>query len=255
MQTFIKRFLPAFTVGSVLFGTLAFAATPAFAAGPDITGRPVVSGKVTSVSGDILMVTTHGWRHELKSSTTAPMTAYTVNASGAVVVKDGKTSSFAQIAIGDFVVVRGTMSGTSVAATNIRDVKKGPDIWHDARGKGAAAMSTAFPIQGNGDPVIGGTVSAVSSSTLMVTAKAGQTYTVNAVNAKVVKRDVTNATLANVSVGDAVVVQGAVNGASVTASSILDQAPAGAKGSAGTPPRRGFFGAIGGFFTRLFGFI
>lgn len=255
----IRRFLSLFAVGSVLFGTLALTAVPALAAGPGAgIARPTVVGKVDSVSGNTLTVTSRPWHRGPAGSTTTQSTTYTVDASGATVTKDGQTSSVSNIAVGDFVAVQGTVSGTTVTATNIRDgMMRGPrGRDRSAWGKNATSTVAAFPIQGNGDPVIGGTVSAVSSSTLTVTAKAGQTYAVNASGAKVVKPGVPSATLSNISVGDAVIVQGTVNGTSVAASSIIDQAAAVGSGSDGNPPPgRGFFGRIGGFFTRLFGFF
>ncbi len=259
IQTLIRRFFPAFAVGSVLFGTLAFAAVPAFAAEPAGPGlaRPAVVGKVTSVSGDTLTVTSMPWHRGPKNPTAAQPTAYTVNASGATVTKGGKSVAVSSITIGDLVVVRGSVSGTTVTATAIREgMMHGPRGPRDSN-KDASSTPAMPPIQGNGDPVIGGTVSALTGSTLTVTAKAGQTYTVDASAATVVKRGVPNAVLSNVSVGDAVVVQGTVNGTAVKASSVLDQGTPPSAGSAGSPPqpRRGFFGAIGGFFTRMFGFF
>lgn len=257
MLTIIRRFFPALAAGSVLFGSLAFAAVPAYAAGPGSFPRPAVVGTVASVSGNTLTVTSRVWQRGAPAGAPAT-TTYTVNASGATVTKDGQSSSISAISVGDFVAIQGTVNGTDVTATSIRDgmmggprgVRGSRDDW-----RGRAIASTTPPIQGNGDPVIGGTVSAISGSTLTVTAKAGQTYAVDASNAKFTKPGVTDATLASVSVGDSVVIQGTVNGSSVTASSVLDQ-PAAVSGSgSGNPPRRGLFGAIGGFFTRIFGFF
>ena len=257
IQTLIRRFFPAFAAGSVLFGTLAFAAVPAFAAGPARAdfARPAVVGKVTTVSGNTLTVTSQPWHRGPKGSTTTQVTVYTVDASGATVTKDGKLSSVSGVSVGDFVVVRGSVSGTTVTATSIRDGKMGGLRMRGDWDKDASSTPVMPPIQGNGDPVIGGTVSAVTGSTLTVAAKAGQTYSVDASGATIAKRGVTNAALSNVSVGDAVVVQGTVSGTTVQASSVLDQGTLPGSGG-GTPPHhRGFFGAVGGFFTRMFGFF
>jgi cyanophycinase-like exopeptidase len=56
-----------------------------------------------------------------------------------------------------------------------------------------------------------------------------------------------------------VVVQGTVNGASVTASTIIDQGQPAAAGTTGTTAKHsnflgGIFGGIGSFFSHLFGF-
>ena len=106
------------------------------------------------------------------------------------------------------------------------------------------------PITGNGQPVIAGTISAVSGDTLTVTNKSNVTYTVDATNAKIVQGQTTIA-VSNLAVGDSVVVQGTVNGNSVTASSVIDQKVS----TTGTTTQpRGFFGMIGSFFSHIFGF-
>ena len=72
---------------------------------------------------------------------------------------------------------------------------------------------------------------------------------------------VTSPTISNVVVGDNIVVQGAVNGNSVTASSVIDQ-KAKANGNPNNlgnnpKPQSGFGGimaGIGNFFKKLFGF-
>jgi len=54
------------------------------------------------------------------------------------------------------------------------------------------------------------------------------------------------------------VVQGTVNGTSITASSVIDQGSAPASAASGEnnapKPRMGFLGSIGNFFSHLFGF-
>jgi hypothetical protein len=120
-------------------------------------------------------------------------------------------------------------------------------------------MGALAGITGNGQPVIGGTVSAVNGSSLTVTNKSNVTYTVDATNAAVVKGNATSS-VAAIIVGDGVIVQGAVNGTTVTASSVIDQgsAPAQVVPGSGTPAPThggGLFGAIGGLFHRLFGFF
>jgi hypothetical protein len=84
-------------------------------------GRTGVRGAVTAISGNTLTVssTAHG------SSTVA---VYTVDATNAKISKFSTTKGTAPatitvsgIAVGDTVMVRGTVSGTSVAATEIMD--------------------------------------------------------------------------------------------------------------------------------------
>lgn len=266
MSTLLKRSLLALAGGSVLIGSLALAAVPAFAAGPGPAAfpRPAVVGKVTAISGNTVTVSSLSWGRDDDSKTAQSTTTYSVDASGATVSTNGKASSLSNITVGDLVMVEGTVTGTSVTATAIRDGMmfkgvgpKGPrgpqDEWMEHSSSTRIHASSTPPFAGNGEPVIGGTVSGVSGSTFTVTAKAGQTYSVDASSAKFTKPGVSGATIANVSNGDSVVVQGAVNGSSVTASTVIDQAVAASGGA--HPPHRGVLGAIGGFFTRVFGFF
>jgi len=249
-------------VGSLLAVGIAFAATPAQGArnwngmGGGARGMvPGVFGTVSAVSGDTLTVTSSGFG---RNATSTPVTTYTVNAAGATIVKNGATSTVSAIAVGDRVMVRGTVSGTSVTATAVNDgVMPGQGM---GRNKGDATSTRPMsPIQGNGEPVIGGTISAMSGATLTVTNKSSVTYTVDASNAKIVKGNATS-TLASVAVNDNVVIQGAVNGNSVVATSIIDSgAPQSQTANNGAPANKGgfmggIFNGIGSFFQHLFGF-
>jgi len=113
-------------------------------------------------------------------------------------------------------------------------------------------------ITGDGQPIVGGTVTVVTSSTLTIKNTGNVTYTVDTLNAVIVKGNATS-TLSSIAVGDAVVIQGAVNGTSITATTVIDQgAPKVPGNSASTTPMHrggGFFNAIGGFFSHLFGFF
>ncbi len=116
------------------------------------------------------------------------------------------------------------------------------------------------PFVGNGQPVIGGNVTAVSGSSLTVTNEGNTTYTVDATNATI-KKGVATSTVASIAIGDSVLVQGTVQGTAVTASSIIDH---GTKPAATSTPNSAtarpkgfvghFFGAVGGFFSHIFGF-
>jgi hypothetical protein len=229
------------------------------------TMKPVVFGTVASVNGNTLTVTSKnfGMRPESSSGNTTPIptpTTYTVDATNATVMKNNATSTVSNIAVGDTVVVQGTVSGTSVTATMIRDgvvpmMGRGMGM-KGKPGMGGHASSTpsAF-IPGNGQPVIGGTVSAVSGSTLTVkTANGGVTYTVDAASAIVVKGNATS-TVSAITVGDRVVVQGSVSGTSVSAYSVSDSGVAPAASTTGPKGMGGVFGAIGGFFKHIFGFF
>jgi hypothetical protein len=205
--------------------------------------KPGVLGTVASVSGNSLTVTSK------MGPSGGTGTTYTVDATNATVTKNGASSSVTNIIVGDTVMVQGTVSGTSVTATSIRDgMPQG--------GRGTAPNI----IQGNGQPVIGGTVAAINSSTLTVTNKSNITYTVDATNATIEKGNATSS-ISNIAVGDNVVIQGTVNGTSVTASSIIDSGTSPTQSTTNTTsnPRQGgmggFFSGIGGFFHSFFGFF
>ncbi|MFI5205433.1 MAG: DUF5666 domain-containing protein, partial [Candidatus Paceibacterales bacterium] len=187
-------------------------AVPAFAAyngmhGGMMRGRmiPGVFGKVTAVNGTSITIT-----GRTKPNDTATATTYTVDASNATVTKNGSSSSVSNIAVGDTLMVQGTVTGTNIVATTIRD--------------GMPIMKpNANPIiQGNGQPVVAGAVTTISGNTLTITNKSNITYTVDATNAKIIIGGAMG-TLSSISIGDNVVVQGTVQGTSITASSVIDQ--------------------------------
>lgn len=194
-----------------------------------------IVGTVASINGTSLTVTSKARPNA--SGTTATATTYTVDASSATVNKNGAASSVASIAVGDTVMIQGTVSGTSVTAKTINDGMPQPAI------------------TGNGQPVVAGKVTSVSGTTLTITNNSNVTYTIDASGAKVTQGQNTIAT-SNINNGYTVVVQGTVNGTSVVAASVIDQTrPAGTTtGSAAGQSNPGFFGSIGNFFMHMFGF-
>ncbi len=241
--------------------------------GPMMT--PGVFGTVSAVNGTTLIVTATVWPRMASSTNSgnSGVTTYSVDASNAEIYKGSPTStvSVSDIAIGDVVIVQGTVSGTNVTATVIRDGVMG--IFMGGRrpggtgggfghGSSTASSSTPFvsPIQGNGEPVVGGSVTAISGTTLTVTNPGNITYTIDASSATIVKNGTTT-TVGSIATGDNLIIQGTVNGVSITASSIIDQGTrANATSTGGGAPHgkgggfSGFFGAIGGFFQHLFKF-
>lgn len=217
-----------------------------------------VVGTVSAVSGTTLTVTTKA--KEKNDATSAAPTVYTVDASNAKIYNKGNEKStipVSSIAVGDAVMVRGTVSGTNVTATVIRD-----GIARD-KFKHSVANLTQL-VKGNGEPIVGGSVVAISGTTFTVTNASNVTYTIDAASTTVVKNG-TSTAIGNIAVGDNVLVQGTVNGSSVTAYSIIDQGARNTNSSstnASSSKARGngfgldggFFGAIGGFFRHLFGF-
>lgn len=258
----MKTFLISLAIAAGI-GGYALAVVPVFAAGPstapqNVPGgapgwghagagwhgiangqRPVVVGQVASINGDVLTVTSHDFGPHAAAATTT----YTVTANGATVMVKNATSTLSSINIGDRVFIQGTASGTNVTATSIRDL--GP--------QGQRPNPANFPIKGNGEPVVAGKVTQVSGATVIITNSSNVTYTIDASNATVMKGNATS-TLSSVNVGDSVIVQGAVNGTTVTASSVIDQTNPG-QNAPGKGNHLGFFGSIGAFFTHLFGFF
>lgn len=251
-----------------------------FGAGMGMRGGmpPGIFGTVASVDvGDETLTVTARMRPNASSTPNASPTLYDVNATNATVMKSGVTSTIASVNVGDMVMVQGTVTGTNVAATVIRDGVTGmmgrPGMYPSSTrgmypsstrgtntfgGKPTSTRSTSsVPFQGNGEPIVAGSITAISSSTITVTNASNVTYTIDVSNATIVKGGTTS-TIASLAVGDNVVVQGAVNDTSVTASSVIDQG-SGSKGN-GKPaaPATGLhidiFGAIGNFFKHIFGF-
>lgn len=210
--------------------------------------RPGVFGTVASVSGNTLTVTSTG-RMGFRASTT-PTTTYTVDATNAVVMKNNATSSVSSIVVGDMVSVQGTVTGTNVVATKINDgLVRGKGTPGQPNPNGGQNLSG---IVGNGEPVVAGTISTITGSTITITNKSNVAYTVDATNAKISKGNASSS-ISNLTVGDSVLVQGTVNGNSITATTVLDQTNPSSTSTNNQGPK-GFFGGIGQFFMHLFGF-
>jgi hypothetical protein len=217
---------------------------------------PRVFGTVASINGNIITVTSVRGEKDRNRSTTT----FTIDATNAKIFKNNATSTIQSIVTGDTIVARGTLKGTNLVATEIRDGKpmmgRG-DNQNDRNGqkenddKNKRASSTPV-IVGNGQPVVGGSVTTINGSTLTITNKSGVVYTIDATNAVIQKGD-SKSTVASIAVGDTVVVQGSVNGQSIVASSVLDQANV-PKNDGESKSASAFFGGIKNFFSHMFGF-
>ncbi len=234
-------------LGPLLIGSVAFAADYGLGNSGIGSRAPGIFGTVSVINGTNLTVTSKGFGQNTTQTT------YTVDATNATVTKNGTTSTIGNVVVGDTVSVQGTVNGTNVTATTIRDGVIGR--------KGMRGGQNNVPktpiIQGNGQPVVGGTIASISGTTLTVTNASNVTYTVDASSATIVKGNATS-TISNISVGDRVVVQGTVNSTSITASSVIDQGVAPSNtNSTGSSNQNGggFFGAVRGFFHRMFGFF
>lgn len=262
MNSLSTRSLRAIIAGSALLGSFALAGT-ALAAGPSgfihngqNMPRPAITGTVASISGTTLTVTAKNWQRQ---NTTTASTTYTVDATSATVTKGSATSTVSAILVGDTVMIKGTVTGTNVVATTIRVGAIGRSGKMSELTEKTKTTPHTPIVAGNGQPVVGGNVTAISGNSVTIVNSSNVTYTIDVTTAKVMKKGVTTATLSNITVGDSVIVQGTVNGTSVTAVSVLDQGtlPSSSDTSNTAKPAThgGFMGAIGGFFSHMFGFF
>jgi hypothetical protein len=204
-------------------------------------------GVVTAINGNTITITS--MRH---GEDAAPQT-FTINASGAVVDKNKVASTISGVAVGDMVFAEGSLNGSIFTATKIHDgvMLKGKNNKNHTNDnntdKTDASANAIAMLEGNGQPIVGGTVSAINGNTVTITNKSNASYTVDISNAKVTKNG-NAAASSTIAVGDTILAQGTINGTTVTAVNIVDSANASANVHAG------FFGSIGSFFARLFGF-
>ncbi len=192
--------------------------TPTFASTIDATGgqasnerkmghsgvdRGAISGivgTVASITGSTLMV--NG-----KNST-----LYSVDATSAQILKDKSTAMIiTDIKVGDMVMVKGKITGTTVVATVIKD------------GIPALNLNSNYNRK---FPGIMGIVNSLDGTTFTVTNESGVVYTIDASHAVITKGVVSKkpatVQIADIKTGDTVMVMGAVNGTSVTAEKIFD---------------------------------
>lgn len=211
--------------------------------------KPAVFGTVSAVSGNTLTVASKQGVGANVVSTT-----FTVDATNAKVMKNNVAGTVASILVGDTVVVQGTVSGTNVVATNIRDGVMMREGEGNKTEKGDKVKQILPAFTGNGQPVVAGTVSAINGAILTITNKSNVTYTIDTANAKIMK-DQNTILVSNIAVNDNVIVQGTVNGNAVVASTVIDQAQQTTNTSGtGEQPHKGFFSNVGLFFAHLFGY-
>ncbi len=193
------------------YATLASAQSEGAGSGKAMLGQmgkrgPHVHGDVTAVNGTMITVA------DERSGTT-----FSVDASSAIFKKMSEgaaptTVTIAEIAVGDEISARGTISGTTLTATHVME----GESMGMGRGMGKG--------QGrHGDGVMG-TVSSVNGSVITLQGRDGQTYTVNAGNTSVQK--MVAGSLTDVQVGDMIGVHGTKDGTTVTATEIMTDVPA-----------------------------
>jgi len=94
--------------------------------------HPGIAGPVTAINGTSLTITGKN------------DTSYVVDASGAVVMKEGATSTLSSINVGDFIFVKGTVASTTVTATTIFDsvnAQKISNSAHARKGKISSSLN------------------------------------------------------------------------------------------------------------------
>lgn len=113
-----KFIIVAASLTILLFGGISLAQTNANHPGvqppqPDEqinnSGEPIVAGKVLTINNNVLAITNEG------------KIAYNINFSRAIIVKGNVGTSAADIAVGDYLLVQGTVNGAAVAASLIID--------------------------------------------------------------------------------------------------------------------------------------
>ena len=160
-------------------------------------------GKVTAVSG--ATITIEGRENK----------TFTIDTSGATLLKgnprDPATITLSDIKVGDMVMARGTVDGTSVKAT-------------EAHLMGAPHDMKPFGGERGEKPTAGGKVTAVNGSTITIQDRDEKTYTIDATNAKLTSgfRDTTTIVVSDIKVGDMVMTHGTLNGTTVTATDVHD---------------------------------
>lgn len=86
-------------------------------------GGPITAGKVTAVNGTSFTLESIAVRRSTTTKAVATSTVvFTVDASKAPIMKNKSTTTVSSILVGDAVVVKGKVSGTSIVAKAIIDV-------------------------------------------------------------------------------------------------------------------------------------
>ncbi len=129
----------------------------------------------------------------------------------------------------------------------------GDDKWKGHATSTHATTTKPVLFTGTGQPVVGGTVTAVTGNTLTVVTATGVTYTVNAASSTVIKGHATT-TASTIAIGSKVIVQGTVNGSSITATSVIASNATTTSPAPGTKHGWGF-GSFKLFLHNLFGFF
>lgn len=219
--------------------------------------QPGVFGTVTAINGNIISVSGKLLKSGTSTSnSTSTNVIYAVDATNAKIIKNNATSSISSVLVNDTVRVQGTVSGTSVVATVVHDGA----IMNGRMGDAGRKNNGGDAIVGDGNPIVGGKVTALSGNSITIKNASNITYTVDATNAKIVKQGATS-TISSILVGDNLMVQGPVSGSSITATFVRDQGvdqnnnlTENKDGKENKKVGAGFWGGFRGFFKNIFGF-
>ena len=170
--------------------------------------KDATKGTVTAIGGNTITMTGKTGGQPTKNTDTAQTTTtYTIDASKATITEDGTSSTLSAIVVGDIIMVKGTTTGTSIAATSI--------AIQNNQGQQQTPSDS-------GEPVVTGTITAINGTTITVKNTNNIVYTIDASSAKITKKN-KESTISSVAVGDNIIVQGTFNGTTVTATTIVDQ--------------------------------
>lgn len=203
--------------------------------------KPAAIGTVSAINGNSITLKAKNGTVYTVDASNAEITKITPGTHGSKHVKSTITAN--EIAVGDNLMVRGTVSSNNIAAKKIIDGaitgrrKANPQNENRLGFKPAAAGKVA---------AINGNVITLRGRNFAT--KSNTTYTVNAANATITKLNPpathgakltsTPISVSQISVGDMLIVQGTVSGTTIQATTIRDrQLPA----KAAERPHRGFW--------------
>ena len=194
--------------------------------------NPGIMGTVSSISGSIITVKMNDISYTIDASS-ATIKKITNSTGGSKPTET--TISVSDIQSGNTAMIQGTVSGTSVTATEIivgaftgGSMNNGIATTSNRnQGRLPANPATSTPknkIQNRSSAVIG-TVSAISGTTITITSRqdTGITYTIDASNAKVTQgagENTQTSSVSDIKVGDVIEVAGAI---SISATSIIEK--------------------------------
>ena len=166
----------------------------------------MIAGKVTAINGTMITIVSP------KDSV-----SYSIDAATATIAaglgNNAKARTIADVIVGQTIVVTGSQSGTAVMANRI------------AVGGTAEAKTKAKEVREEMEDATRGLVTAVSGTTVTLQEREGKTYTVNAVTATITKKGEkdteTTATLADVTIGTMIAVDGTVTDTTIVATKIM----------------------------------